>query len=136
MEPGKRSSILLSLESYAPLAAELAALLDVERGQLESSRFPDGERYLRVHGVVANQNIILLGGTHDDGAFLDVYDLGCHLVRSGARSLAMVVPYYGYSTMERATQAGEVVTAKTRARALAASVCWPKACSRHTQRQP
>ncbi len=119
MEPGKRSSILLSLESYAPLAAELAALLDVEQGQLESSRFPDGERYLRVHDVVANKNIILLGGTHDDGAFLDVYDIGCHLVRSGARSLAMVVPYYGYSTMERATQAGEVVTAKTRARALA-----------------
>src|SRR5262249_38194283 len=33
----------------------------------------------------------------------------------GARRLTLVVPYFGYSTMERAVTAGEVVTAKTRA---------------------
>jgi ribose-phosphate pyrophosphokinase len=30
----------------------------------------------------------------------------------------LVIPYYGYSTMERASKAGEIVTAKTRARVL------------------
>ena len=112
--------MLLALESYRGFADALAAELGIEQGWLESKRFPDGERYLRVHGEVANRNVILLGGTHDDQAFLDLYEAGCHVVRTGARSLALTVPYYGYSTMERATQPGEVVTAKTRARAFSA----------------
>ena len=115
-----RTTLLLAIPDYGPLAADLAEGLDVERGRLETSRFPDGERYLRVHGEVANRNVILLGGTTDDAAFLDVYDTACHLARAGARSLAVVAPYFGYSTMERAAQPGEVVTAKTRARALSA----------------
>jgi ribose-phosphate pyrophosphokinase len=41
-------------------------------------------------------------------------------VKYGARSLALVIPYFGYSTMERAVKAGEVVTAKTRARLFSA----------------
>jgi len=32
--------------------------------------------------------------------------------------MRMVIPYFGYSTMERSTRAGEIVTAKTRARLL------------------
>src|SRR6185312_10534308 len=36
----------------------------------------------------------------------------------GACSLTLVVPYFGYATMERATKPGEVVTAKSRARIL------------------
>ncbi|HWZ04974.1 MAG TPA: ribose-phosphate diphosphokinase, partial [Mucilaginibacter sp.] len=35
-------------------------------------------------------------------------------------SLTLVVPYFGYSTMERAVLPGEIVTAKTRARLLSA----------------
>src|SRR5690606_29175505 len=36
----------------------------------------------------------------------------------GARRLDIVIPYFGYATMERAEHAGEIVTAKTRARLL------------------
>lgn len=115
-----RATLLLAIEGYEDFADELAEDLSAERGRLEKRLFPDGERYLRVHGPVANRNVILLGGTFSDAAFLDLYDASCHLVRTGARSLVLVVPYFGYSTMERATSAGEVVTAKTRARALSA----------------
>ena len=38
--------------------------------------------------------------------------------RVGAYRLRLVIPFFGYSTMERAVQPGEVVTAKTRARLL------------------
>lgn len=60
MEAGPRTTLLLAIPDYEPLADELADGLDVERGQLEISRFPDGERYLRIHGEVANRNVILL----------------------------------------------------------------------------
>jgi len=118
MEAHRRRTILLALPDYEPIADRVCNGLDVVRGEIEAHRFPDDERYMRVHADVANRNVILMGGTWNDAAFLDIYDVACHLVRQGARSLALVVPYFGYSTMERATQPGEVVTAKTRARAL------------------
>jgi ribose-phosphate pyrophosphokinase len=39
-------------------------------------------------------------------------------VSNGAASLQLIIPYFGYSTMERATKYGEIVTAKTRANLL------------------
>jgi ribose-phosphate pyrophosphokinase len=42
------------------------------------------------------------------------------LVEGGARKLNIIIPFYGYSTMERAVKKGEIVTAKTRARLLSA----------------
>src|SRR5436305_5247722 len=40
------------------------------------------------------------------------------VVEAGARSSTLLSPYFGYATMERATRAREIVTAKTRARLL------------------
>jgi len=49
-----------------------------------------------------------------------LFDLACSIVSYGAKSLTLVIPYFGYSTMERAVLPGEIVTAKTRARLLSA----------------
>src|SRR5206468_535189 len=65
-----------------------------------------------------DRDVILVGGTIDDAATLELYDLACGLVAAGAYRVRLVIPYYGYSTMERAIKHGEVVTAKTRARLL------------------
>jgi ribose-phosphate pyrophosphokinase len=87
-------------------------------GTVERLDFPDGERMLRIADEVDGRDVALVGGTIDDAATLDLYDLGSALVTYGARRLTLIVPYYGYSTMERAIRPGEVVTAKTRARML------------------
>jgi len=70
--------------------------------------------------TVDGRDVALLGGTVSDTATLELYDLACALVKYGARTLTIVIPYFGYSTMERAVKPGEVVTAKTRARLLSA----------------
>jgi ribose-phosphate pyrophosphokinase len=61
---------------------------------------------------------VLVGGTVDDAATLELYDLACGLVTGGAYRLRMDIPFFGYSTMERSVRVGEIVTAKTRARLL------------------
>jgi ribose-phosphate pyrophosphokinase len=96
-----------------------------EAGEVAIDTFPDGERYMRIVSEVDGRDVVLLGGTTSDAATLMVFDLGCALVRCGARRLTLIVPYYGYATMERAVRAGEVVTAKTRAVMLSAI---PMAC--------
>jgi ribose-phosphate pyrophosphokinase len=93
---------------------------DLEQADVVRKNFPDGERYLRVETKLRARDVVLLGGTPTDPDWLELYDLGCAISRSGARSLSIVMPYFGYATMERAVLPGEVVTAKTRARLISA----------------
>src|SRR5690606_16978020 len=110
--------LLFTIDSYAYLEARMLAAGDFERGSIERKHFPDGERYLRIESDLWGKDVVLLGGTPTDSDWLEVYDLACGIARGGARSLAIVMPYFGYSTMERAVKPGEVVVAKTRARLL------------------
>ncbi|HEX6095003.1 MAG TPA: ribose-phosphate diphosphokinase [Thermoanaerobaculia bacterium] len=106
--------IVFAIEDYQELAAELGSPL----GTIDRDRFPDGEHYLRVVDEVNDRDVVLVGGTCDHDATLELYDLGCALVECGASTLTLIVPYFGYSTMERAVKRGEAVMAKNRARML------------------
>jgi len=112
--------ILFAIPAYACLQAAMFRGGHFQRGEVEQTLFPDGERYQRVVNNVAGEDVVLLGGTVSDAATLEIYDLACALAKFGARRLTLVVPYFGYSTMERGVKPGEVVTAKTRARLLSA----------------
>ncbi len=91
---------------------------DLEAGEVKVVYFPDGERYQRLITEVFGRDVVLLGGTISDNDTLEFYDLACAIEKQGAASLTMLIPYFGYSTMERAVNKGDVVTAKTRARLL------------------
>lgn len=112
--------LLFTIPSYAYMEASFLGAGDFERGDVERKNFPDGERYLRILPDLYGRDVVLLGGTPADSDWLDVFDLACGIARGGARSLSIVMPYFGYSTMERAVKPGEVVVAKTRARLLSA----------------
>lgn len=108
--------IIFGIQNYLYLRDQIAELGNIEKGEVEVKYFPDGERYQRVLSPSTEKDVILVGGTISDNDTLELYDLACALVKYGARSLTLVIPYYGYSTMERSVIPGEVITAKTRAR--------------------
>jgi len=110
--------VILAIEDYDYFAAELAARCGCAPGEVERSTFPDGERHFRVISEVNDRDVVLVGGTVSDRATLEVYDLACAIVDNGAATLTLVVPWFGYSTAERAVKPGEAVVAKTRARLL------------------
>ncbi len=112
------SPIVFSNPGYEALQRDLVLSLSAEMGEIERAEFPDGERYQRILTGVDGREVIIVGGTIDDSATLCLYDLACAVAKLGARRLSLIVPYFGYSTMERAVKPGEVVTAKTRARLL------------------
>jgi ribose-phosphate pyrophosphokinase len=107
--------LLFSTHSYEYLAERMLAYNTLEKGQVERKIFPDGERYQRIVNDVNDRDVVIVGGTISDNDTLALYDLACACVSYGARSLTLVIPYFGYSTMERAVKYGEVVTAKNRA---------------------
>jgi len=112
------TGLVYAVADYLPLAADLCRLGGLEAGHLERKTFPDGERYLRVCDELDGRDVVLVAGTVSDQATLELYDLAFAIVTQGARRLTMVVPWYGYATMERAGHPGDVVTAKTRAHLL------------------
>ncbi|HET9993393.1 MAG TPA: ribose-phosphate diphosphokinase, partial [Kofleriaceae bacterium] len=112
------SPLVFSIAAYDYLGVAIAAAGGWEYGSVYRERFPDGEHYCRIDTDPADRDVILVGGTIDDAATLALYDLACGLVSNGAYRLSLVIPYFGYSTMERSTRDGEIVTAKTRARLL------------------
>ncbi|MFT5353725.1 MAG: ribose-phosphate pyrophosphokinase [Polyangiales bacterium] len=114
----KRPTLVFSTERYEYMAEQLRELSGFGRGEVERNEFPDGEHYRRVASDVAGKDVVLLGGTVNDSDTLEIYDLACAIVHGGAHALTLVLPWYGYQTMERAIRPGEVVVAKTRARLL------------------
>lgn len=121
---------LFSTVSYQYLRDRIAAAApDWQVSPVETRKFPDGERYQRLGAEVHGCHVALVGGTTSEEDTLELYDLACGIVENGARFLTLVVPYFGYSTMERAVRSLEIVTAKTRARLLS-SIPVPGAGSR------
>jgi ribose-phosphate pyrophosphokinase len=98
----------------------LALNNDYENGQTEVRFFPDGERYQRILSDVNGKDVVIVGGTISDSDTLELFDMACAIEKYGGKTLTLVIPYFGYSTMERAVKPGEVVTGKSRARLLSA----------------
>lgn len=119
-----KNKIIFSTTNYEYLKN---AILDIQHipdnyyyldtGRIDRKPFPDGETYHKMEDV-SGRDVVILGGTVSDSETLELYDMACHCAKDGANSLTLVIPYFGYATMERAVHSGEVVKAKTRARLL------------------
>lgn len=109
--------ILFATTPYAYLARQLLQLAGprLEAGQMTVRDFPDGEHYHRIDSEVRGRHVWVLGGTVNDTATLELFDIAQGCVQCGAFSLTIIIPYFGYSTMERGTRPGEIVKAKNRA---------------------
>lgn len=109
--------LVFSTAGYAYLARAIVSLApdSLEAGKLVRKRFPDGELYHRLAAAVKGRDIVIVGGTISDAATMEVFDLACMMHRYKARSLEIVIPFFGYQTMERAVKPLEDVKAKNRA---------------------
>ena len=104
------------LSNVMSLASKEAIFRDrVKTGKITVEKFPDGESYHRLDEKVEDENIVIIGGTITDEETMELFDLGCAMSLGGAKTLTIIIPYYGYSTMERGVKPGEIVKAKTRA---------------------
>ena len=56
---------------------------------------------LRLESDVSGRDVVLVGGTPTDADVLELYDVACAIAKDGADRLTLVIPYFGYSTMER-----------------------------------
>lgn len=113
---------ILSTEESKYFARNIARSLGCPLGKVERFKFDDGEQYYRIdiadNRTIAGKDIIYVASTDTDAALLELYRVGSALASYGTRRRFFVIPFFGYSTMERAVRPGEIVTAKVNARML------------------
>ncbi len=112
---------LLSSKNYQYLKNNLLKLnSNFNDVNIKTEIFPDGEHYWKIENChcIKGNPAIYISGTIDDNAIFELYNICCSLVQNGCSSLHIIIPYFAYSTMERAIHDGEIVTAKNIARLL------------------
>jgi ribose-phosphate pyrophosphokinase len=115
-------------ESLANVHADASGFLrgrnfDVQMCEIERKVFADGEKYHRYVDDVRGARAVIVGSTSTDEEFMELYDLAWHACKAGAADIRICIPYFGYSTMERAVKPGEIVKAKVRAQMLSSLPC-------------
>lgn len=110
--------IIFSTKDSFYFSALIAKHLDWQKiGNIERHIFGGGEKYYRIgietKSELLGRDVVFVGSTHTDEDLEELYRVGRALVGYGVRRCIFVIPFLGYSTMDRASKAGEVVTAKT-----------------------
>jgi len=105
---------LLSGSAHPVLAAEISAYLGVPLAPVVLKRFADGENYVLVEESVRGCDVFLLQPTcspvHDNLMELMCMVDACR--RASARTITVVIPYFGYSRGDRKSSAREAIPAK------------------------
>ncbi len=100
------NTLVYSTEASAYFAKLIAKGLGIEVGEIERKKFGGVENYYRIgiddRSDLIGKTAIFVGSTHTDENLLEIYDFSCALVGYGLARLILPIPFFGYSTMERA----------------------------------
>ncbi len=111
--------LVLGGSASRPLADRVAKELGYEPGKIEIKKFPDGEKYIRVHEDVKGQDVVvvqsLYGQTRDEYIF-EYLLLVDNLRDLGARSITGVAPYLAYTRQDARFYPGEALSSLSLAR--------------------
>ena len=115
--PRRKNIILIANRAAAHLAAEVARELDIPVTEMITRTFADGEIYHAFPRDIAGCDLVIIASTPDDAAHQELIDLVAGARYWNALSVNVVIPYLGYSTMERAKpESGEIPKGITRTR--------------------
>ena len=97
----------------------LADKLNINQGKIFRKEFKDGESLIHLKDVkndIAGEDVYILGGTIDDKDTMDILDIACAASMLGAKSINIIIPYFGNARQDKMFEYGMIAKAKTRAR--------------------
>lgn len=97
----KDNVILVANEASTELGYRLAERLWMPFTEMVHKRFADGETYHAFPESIDGKDLIILGVTHDDSSHQELLDLISGGRYWNASSINVIIPFLGYSTMER-----------------------------------
>jgi len=115
--PRRKNIVLIANRSATRMAADVARELDIPVTEMITRTFADGEIYHAFPRDIAGHDLVIIANTEDDTSHQELIDLVAGARYWNALSVNVVIPYLGYSTMERAKpDSGEIPKGITRTR--------------------
>ena len=107
-----KNYIVFSLSQNKKLARELAEQLEAKLGRISITRFADGEVLVKTLSNVKGKDAIVIESTYKNAheRIFELLLLLDSINRSGAKSIQLFIPYFGYSRQERVSWTNEPVS--------------------------
>lgn len=114
MEMDMKEVKIFSGTSNLELADKIAKKLDLDLGKAEIVRFKDGEIYVRVDETVRGNDVFVIQPTSGpvNENLMELLIFIDALKRASAKTINILMPYYGYARQERKSSPREPITAK------------------------
>ncbi len=111
---GDENLKVFSLNSNAGLAEEIAKVIGVQLGQCSVMRFSDGEIQINIEESIRGCDVFVIQSTSApvNEHIMELLIMIDALKRASAKTISIVMPYYGYARQDRKARAREPITAK------------------------
>ncbi|MBS8266967.1 MULTISPECIES: ribose-phosphate diphosphokinase [Bacillaceae] len=105
---------VFSLNSNVELAQEIAKVIGVELGKCSVSQFSDGEIQINIEESIRGCDVYVIQSTSSpvNENIMELLIMIDALKRASAKTINIVMPYYGYARQDRKARAREPITAK------------------------
>ncbi len=105
---------IFSLSSNRPLAEKIAEEIGVDLGKLSISKFADGEIKVNIEESIRGDHIYVVQSTSNpvNDNLMELMIMIDALRRASAKTINVVMPYYGYARQDRKAQSREPITSK------------------------
>lgn len=114
MNKTHQECLLFAGTSHNELAEEIAANLNIPLGKISTAQFPDGEISVEILECVRGRNVFILQtiAQKPNHFLMELLIIIDALKRASAKSIAVIIPYFGYSRQDRKTDTRVPITAK------------------------
>lgn len=128
-------TVVIAAPGHESLAARLATQLGGRRIDLESRRFPDGERYVRIAGDLHGASVVVAATLRDPDPQLATLLFMADAARDlGAARVGLAAPYLAYLRQDRRFRDGEAISSRTFAKVISGSFDWLATMDPHLHR--
>ena len=105
---------IFALSSNRPLAQKIADQVGVELGKVSVTHFSDGEIKINIDESIRGDHVYIVQSTSYpvNDNLMELLIMIDALRRASAKTINVVLPYYGYARQDRKAQSREPITAK------------------------
>lgn len=105
---------IFSLNANRPLAEKIAQFVGTELGKSTVRQFSDGEIQINIDESIRGDHVFLIQSTNlpVNDHLMELLIMIDALKRASAKTITVVLPYYGYARQDRTAKPREPITAK------------------------
>lgn len=105
---------LFSLSANRPLAEEIAKAIGIELSSCDVLHFADGEINVNINETVRGHHVFVIQPTSApvNEHLMELLIMCDALKRASAKTINLVIPYYGYSRQDRKARSRQPISAK------------------------